>query len=291
MSGKSAHSGAPRVIVFGAGGAVGEACVNALLATGSPVVASMRTKRNNIARRLAESGAEVRRDDLEVDGDWREVAATCDAMVFTTHLSLTMFALRRIPATAQRIVAFSSNNVAIQPDAGMYIEMAAAERSLRERNPNAAILRPTLIYGDPRLPTLTRLMRMARRWPVAPMPGSGRALLQPVFYMDLGRAAAWLVAAERPGTYAIGGPDCVTMRSLYRAVIRAGGGRSRVWAIPTWLLRAASPVLAGLNLFSSDQISRADRDRLVVKQTPLPREIEAQVGLREGLARLASALR
>jgi nucleoside-diphosphate-sugar epimerase len=205
-------------------------------------------------------------------------------------LSLTNFALDRIPVASQRIVVFSSNNVAIQPEAATYVELAAAERSLRTRHPDAAIIRPTLIYGDPRLPTLTRLMLAAQRWPFLPMPGPGRALLQPIFHEDLGRAAAWLADATGPGTYAIGGPDSVTMRSLYRAVIKACGGKARAVSIPLIALRLGSPLLSVLNLYSHEQTLRAARDRLVVQQTPLPPEIRAKVDLREGLSRLATAL-
>lgn len=276
--------------MFGAGGAVGEAAANALIAQGWRVTASLRTRREDAAARLAAQGAVVRHDDLEESGDWPEAAAGCEALVFTTHLGLTNFALARIRPTAnQRIVAFSSNNVAIHPEAKSYAEIADAERSLRARYPGAAIIRPTLIYGDPRLPTLTRLMRMARAWPFVPMPGAGRALVQPIFHEDLGRAAAWLAGAGE-GTYAIGGPDSVTMRALYRAVIRAIGSKARVVSVPTPLLRMGAPVLALLKLYSLEQTSRVDRDRLVVRQTPLPPELLAKVSLREGLARLAMAL-
>jgi nucleoside-diphosphate-sugar epimerase len=277
-------------IVFGAGGAVGESAAHALIARGWQVTASLHAKRKDAAERLAQSGATIRYDDLEEPGDWPDAAARCDAILFTTHLGLTNFALDRIKVANQRIVVFSSNNVAIQPEAASYVELAAAERSLRTRHPDAAIIRPTLIYGDPRLPTLTRLMRAARRWPLLPMPGAGRALLQPIFHEDLGRAAAWLVDAAGPGTYAIGGPDSVTMRSLYKAVARAGGGKARIIPIPLMLLRLASPILAVLNLYSEEQTLRAGRDRLVVQQTPLPPEIQAKVDLKEGLARLATAL-
>lgn len=279
-----------RAIVFGAGGAVGEAISRALLSRGWRVTASMYSERHEVAERLSRDGAEVRRDDLDVEGDWVAVAAASDALIFTTHLALTTYALRRITVTTQRIVAFSSNNVAIHPDSAFYAELADAERSLRARHPGSAIIRPTLIYGDPRLPTLTRVMRMARSWPVLPLPGSGRALLQPVFHEDLGAAAAWLADAQSSGTYAVGGPDSVTMYNLYREIIRAGGAKTRIHRIPAWVLRAAAPVLTGLKLYSKDQISRVDRDRLALVQTPLPAEIVARTSLREGLARLAAAL-
>jgi nucleoside-diphosphate-sugar epimerase len=269
---------------------VGEAAAHALISRDWRVIASMHTKREDAVQRLRESGATVRYDDIEHAGEWAEAAATCDAFVFATHLRLTNAALARITAEGKHVVAFSSNNVAIQPEAAAYAELAAAERTLRDRRPDAAIIRPTLIYGDPRLPTLTRVMRMARRWPVVPMPGSGRALLQPVFHDDLGRAAAWLADGGAGGTYAIGGPDAVKMRTLIRATVRAVGSKAPVMPIPSVILRVGGPLLSLLRLYSPEQTLRADRDRLPVQQTPLPQEIVAKVGLKEGLARLALAL-
>lgn len=279
-----------KAIVFGAGGAVGEATAHALIADGWSVVASVHTHRPDAEARLAESGASIRHDDLEQDGDWIEEAAACEAAVFATHLALTNDALGCMERPPQRLIAFSSNNVAIQPEAPAYAHLAAAERVFRARHPGGAIIRPTMIYGDPRLPTLTRLMRMARKWPLLPLPGAGNALIQPVFYEDLGRAAAWLAGSEAAGVYAIGGPDAVTMRALYRGVLRAARSRSHIVTIPPVLLRAGGPVLKAMKLYSSDQALRADRDRLPAAQTPLPREIVAKIGLKEGLARLAQAL-
>lgn len=271
---------------------MGEAIAHALIADGWRVTASMHTDRPDVAERLKRAGAEVRRDDLDAaEGEWAAAAAGKDALIFTTLLERTNFALSRMQAATQRIVVFSSNNVAIHPDSAFYAQMEADERSLRARHPGAAIIRPTLIYGDPRLPTLARVMRMARSWPFVPMPGSGRALLQPVFHEDLGRAAAWLAGEDCAGTYVVGGPDSVKMRDLYREVIRASGRRARIQSIPGWVLRLAEPALTGLGLYSKDQVSRVDRDRQVVKQTPLPSQIVAKTSLREGLQRLAGAMK
>lgn len=280
-----------RAIVFGAGGAVGEATAHSLIARGWHVMASVHTRRDDAIARLTENGVIVSYDDLEKDGDWIGAAAGRDVIIFATHLTLTNAALERIGTGAKRVVAFSSNNVAVQPDAKAYSSLAAAEAALRARHPGAAIIRPTMIYGDPRLPTVTRLMRMARNWPLMPVPGSGSALVQPIFHEDLGRAAAWLADNDVAGVFAIGGPDAVTMRALYRYAARAIGSRARTVTVPLWLLRVGAPALAALNLYSRDQTLRANRDRLPVKQTELPPELVARVGLKEGLSRLASTLR
>jgi len=281
-----------RVIVFGAGGAVGEATAHALVASGWSVIGSMHKPRPEAEARLRESGVEIRYDDLELPGEWAEVACGCEAIVFVTHLNLATLALSRMPAGDQRIVVFSSNNVAIQPKAKAYAELAQAERSVQRLRADVAIIRPTLIYGDPRLSTVTRLMRLARRAPLLPMPGRGLALVQPVFHEDLARAAAWLAGASGAATYAIGGPENVTMRAFYRAIVKAADAKTtRVVAIPRWLLLIFGPVLNLLGLFSQEQSARADRDRLAVRQSPPPPQVHAKVGLKEGLARLALALR
>jgi NADH dehydrogenase len=165
--------------------------------------------------------------------------------------------------------------------------MAAAEQRLRAHFPQAAIVRPTLIYGDPRLPTLTRLMRMARRSPLLPLPGSGRARVQPVFHADLGDLAAGLARPDAPsGVFAAGGPDIVTMRELYAAVAAAADAKPLIAPLP----RLALSFAAALDLLSDEQAARAEYDRVAIVQDALPAGLAPRTGLREGLARLFSAL-
>jgi uncharacterized protein YbjT (DUF2867 family) len=274
-------------LVVGAGGAVGEAAALELAARGWRVTASMHTPRTEATARLEAAGAAVALHDLERADDWAE--QRYDAVVFAARLDLAVRALERADIGAARIVAFSSNNVAVHPEAPTYRALAEAEAKLRARFPDAAIVRPTMIYGDPRLATLTRLMALARKIPVLPLPGSGRARVQPVFHEDLGRVAAGLAVGVAPGIYAVGGPDIVSMRALFEAAARAAGARCMIAPIPAPLLRLAAPLLSFAG-FSGDQVQRAERDRLAVEATPLPAELAPRVGLEAGLARLAAAM-
>lgn len=274
-----------RALVIGAGGAVGEAIVAALAARGWRVHASMRTRRDDVLRRLAASGASVSFHDITTDDGWAPLAESSDALVFATHLELTVSALERLKR-AERIVAFSSNNVAIHPDAPTYRALANAEHSLRARFPSATIIRPTLIYGDPRLETLTRVLRMAHAWPVIPLPGSGRARMQPVFHEDLGRLAAGLADTGQGGVYALGGSDVMTMRELFAQAKRTTGGRGMVLPVPAPLLKVA----AFTGAYPAEQAARADWRRVAIPQTPIPDDLLPRMRFEDGLARHWAAM-
>jgi uncharacterized protein YbjT (DUF2867 family) len=274
-----------QALVVGAGGAVGEAIVMALAERGWRVQASMRTRRDDAVHRLAAAGASSSFHDIATDDGWIPLAEQSDALIFATHLELTVAALARAPPI-ERVVAFSSNNVAIHPEAETYRALAAAETALRARFPAAAIIRPTLIYGDPRLETLTRLLRMAHTWPVMPLPGSGRARIQPVFHEDLANVAAGLADRAASGVYAVGGPDVITMRDLYQNVKRVTAGRAPILPTPSAVLGLAS----ALGFYSAEQTARANRDRTVIPQTPLPQELLPRTRFDAGLARHWAAI-
>ena len=278
-----------RALVTGAGGPVGEAIATALLRDGWAVVASMRRRRAATIARLQAQGAEVAFHALPDDSaQWARAAGGCDALVVAAHLQAATAALQNAAVECGRVVAFSSNNVVADAGAPSYVALAAAEAALRARFADAAIVRPTLIYGDPRLPTLTRLMRLAQRWPVLPMPGSGRALVQPVFHRDLAALAAGLAAADAPGgVFAAGGPDVLSMRDLYRAVTDALGVSRLILPTP----RPALALATALRVLTREQAARADVDRIAAPQDALPLSLTPRTTLAEGLAAHVSALR
>lgn len=268
-----------RALVFGAGGAVGEAAALALRGAGWDVTASLRQTPPAAEARLARAGARIVFHTLP-EGSWKADAVGADAIVFTTHISLAEAALSGV-APPKRLVVFSSNNVAADAQAPSYNLMADAEQRLRAVFPNIAIVRPTMIYGDPRLQTLTQLMRLARRWPVLPVPGSGRTRVQPVFHEDLGKLAAALCADDAPhGTFAVGGPDIVTMRDLYRAVTRALQVSRMIVPTPRFAMNIA--VRAGR--LTAEQVARANTDRTAIVVDPMPQALAPCTSLAEGLA-------
>lgn len=280
--------------VAGAAGSVGEAISHALLRRGWRVTASMRTPRSIVRRNLEAAGAQVLVEDLR-QRPWSVASPTeFSVLIFPTHLQVTLKALKAghgnlLPSA--RVLAFSSNNVAIHPTAPAYRELAELEAELKGRYDTCVIIRPTLIYGDPRLPAVTRVMRFARRWPIVPLPGSGRALVQPIFFEDLAEIAATLAERGEPGVYAAGGPEVVSMRAFFERIVSAAETNARVVSIPRAALKLAGGLLSRAAIFSADQIERVDYDRVAAVLSPLPSGVQPRFSLADGLAHLAAALR
>lgn len=249
----------------------------------------MRGSHAQAAERLAAAGAQVQRLDLETPGELQRAVDGCDAIVFTNNLRLTARAMAELASPDIRLIAFSSNNVAVHGEAQTYQALKQAESELRALRPRAMIIRPTLIYGDPRLATVTALMRYAKSWPAMVMPGAGGAKVQPVFYEDLGRLCVGLLdSGAEGGTFAVGGPDIVTMRGLFEAVQAAVGVRRPIIPVTGAILKLAGAMGAGG--FSAEQVARAERDRVALGDIP-PEELRPRIGLHDGLSRLAHALK
>ncbi len=289
------HSSAPDlalgpgrlVAVLGAGGAVGEAIARRLIAAGHRVRAGVR-RPGAAGDRLAALGAAVTIARLEAPEEIAALFVGADAGVATPILTESLAAAPAL-AALDRAIVFSSNNVAVAPDDPVYAALAAAEAQWRAIAPRATIVRPTLLYGDPRLKAVPDLMALMRRTPVMPVPGLGRALQQPLFVED---AAALVVAAldasDSAGrTLAIGGPDVLSLRALYAAVSRAAGGVRVLAPTPRALLRLAAYMGAPL---SAAQIARAHLDKTARRVDPLPAGWAPATDIRSGLAHLARRL-
>jgi uncharacterized protein YbjT (DUF2867 family) len=211
-----------------------------------------------------------------------------DGVILAPILTVSARAARVLAdASVTRAVFLSSNNVAIDPEAPVYAALAAAEAEVRDVLATACILRPTMIYGYPGDGNLARLMRVMRRWRLAPIPGTGAALQQPVHVDDVGRAAvaALLEPACTGATFALGGPVVLTLHDLYRACARAIGRPVLMPRVPV----APLVPLARIAGLKAAQFARIDRDKTAQGPAPPP-TLAPRVPLQQGLAGLAAVL-
>jgi len=276
------------VAVFGAAGAVGEAIVRTLKAGGHSVRPVSRRPQALAADLGCCVGADLN-DPASVVG----ALMGASAAVFVPVLTLSVNALPALAeAGVSRAVFFSSNNLAVKAADPAYASLAAAEEALRQSAVAWTILRPTLIYGDPRLVTMARLLQMARRFPVLASPGLGLARQQPIFHEDLAAVAAWSVTA--PETHhtvlPLGGPEVMPLHELYAAASCAAGGTGLVAPIPFAALRLAKRILGPRFPLDDAQLARIQAEKHVTEPVSLPEEVRPRTPLAEGLARLLSAL-
>jgi NADH dehydrogenase len=110
---------------------------------------------------------------------------------------------------------------------------AEGERAVREIFPEAAILRPSAIFG-PEDKFFNQFASMARYFPALPLPGGGHTKLQPVFAADVAAAIEKCLEdqATRGQTYELGGPRVYTFRELMELILRETGRKRMLLPVP-----------------------------------------------------------
>ncbi len=255
------------VHVVGATGRSGLAVCRALQAAGIPIVPLVRS--------LAKWNATGRAEGLE--GEPR-------AMELTDHFSLTV-ALR----DAVRLVscAHARHTQALvdatQPDVLMVLlgstrrftrwpdshglGVMDGERVFIGSGRPGVMLHPTMIYGAEGEDNVQRLAKLLRRLPFVPLPGGGRALVQPIYQADVTRCI--LTALDRnwpePETLVVAGPQPLPYADFVRAVAAAAGLHApRIIPVPVQVLRVVAPFtgfLPGIPNIGHDEIRRLTEDK------------------------------
>ncbi|WP_290890522.1 NAD-dependent epimerase/dehydratase family protein [Arenimonas sp.] len=226
-------------LVFGLSGQVGAAFAQALAPTDPPCIA--------VSRQPHPAGRGVRWVQAGLE-DFQCV----DAIGAIASLGpLDAFAdwLERSPLAPARVVALGSTSVhgkRDSPDAGervLAMSLRTAERRLATvagaRGIALTVLRPTLVYGNGRDRNLSRLVAVARRWRVLPLPSTARGLRQPVHVEDV--AAAVLACLReprpRPGFFDLPGGEALPFDQMAARALAAGAPGARLVRVPGWAFR------------------------------------------------------
>lgn len=142
---------------------------------------------------------------------------------------------------------------------------ADGETAVREEFAEAAILRPSLIFGEGD-GYFTQMASLSRFLPLMPLIG-GRTRFQPVYVGDVADAIAAAAASEaRPGrVYELGGPEVLTQKQLLKLILREAGRSNPLVPVPAGLARLmALPMgLLPRPLLTADQVSLLHIDNVV----------------------------
>jgi NADH dehydrogenase len=255
------------VTVFGGSGFIGAQAVRQLAKAGWRIRVAVRNPAKAYAMRLH---GDVGQIDI-VQANIRNEPSLRRALSGATASVNLVGVLRETGRQGfQALQVMGARNVAIAARAegvGRVVQMSAigadanspskyartkaeGEAAVREIYPDAAIVRPSIVFG-PEDDFFNRFAAMAQISPVLPLIGGGHTRFQPVFVGDVGKAlAVAAVAPEAAGqTYELGGPAVFTFRQLMELMLAEIGKRRGLLPLP-WpaasLLGAAGDAANGL---------------------------------------------
>jgi uncharacterized protein YbjT (DUF2867 family) len=143
----------------------------------------------------------------------------------------------------------------------------AGEAALLASGRHGVILHPTMIYGAEGEDNVQRLAALMRRLPLAPLPGGGRSLVQPIHQDDVTASLCAALGRDWPAPRAIviAGPEPLRYADFVRAVCHAAGVRvPPVLPVPLAPLLALSPVtrlLPGLPRVRAAELRRLTENK------------------------------
>jgi nucleoside-diphosphate-sugar epimerase len=246
--------------IIGAGGRSGQALTRALRYAGRPFRPVLRNA-------ATWNGAEPPRiADLTDAPALAAALAGMEIIVSTAHARHAPAILAAAPAGAALVLMGSTRRYSRWPDAhgdGVRAGEAAFLASVRP----GVMLHPSMIYGATGENNVQRLAALMRRLPALPLPGGGRALVQPIHQEDVTAClmAAITRAPALSGTLVIAGPQAMPYREFCAAVARAAGlAPRRVLPVPAGALMALAPLTRALPFLpriGADEIRRLTEDK------------------------------
>ncbi len=274
------------IALVGATGRSGMALARALAGSGA---AFTPVARNAAAWAASGLPGVLRTADLRDATALRRALAGASRIVSTAHARWAPALLAAAEPGASFVLMGSTRRFSRWPD-DHGDGVRAGEAALLASGRAGVMLHPTMIYGAEGEDNVRRLAALLARLPVAPLPGGGRALVQPIHQDDVTRclAAALRLHWEGPQAIVIAGPAAMPYRAFLRAVAAAAGLRAPpILPIPALPLRLVAPltrIIPGLPRVGADEIRRLTEDK-DFDIGPMRRVLGVEpIGLAEGLA-------
>lgn len=147
-------------------------------------------------------------------------------------------------ALGARMVHVSAIGADENSEVGYARSKGAAERLVLVAQPDAVIMRPSILFG-PEDDFFNRFAALARMSPVLPLIGGGHTKFQPVFVGDVAAAIADAVDGRLNAgtTYELGGPNVYTFKELMQYILATIGRRRLLVPLPFFAARIKALLL------------------------------------------------
>jgi nucleoside-diphosphate-sugar epimerase len=228
------------VHVIGASGRSGAALCRSLFADGVPFVPVVRS-----LDRWAATGVPVAAVTADLERDGLPAAlAGAERIASCAHARHIPAVLAGAPSGARFAFLGSTRKFTLWPDAHGN-GVLQGERAFLASGRAGVVLHPTMIYGAEAEDNVQRLAALLRLLPIVPLPGGGRALVQPIHQSDVTRCLRAALERDWPGpeSIVIAGPKALPYGDFVRAVAASAGLRPpHIVNLPAPLLLAAAPL-------------------------------------------------
>ncbi len=242
------------LLLTGATGTIGLPLLRRLTAQGIPVRCLVRDPRRLGAERVR---VQIALGDLSDHLSFRHALRGVDTVVHLASVirdqpngsieELAGVATWRLVqaaerAGAERFVFFSALGASTRSRSRLMRAKAIAERALIESSLAHTVFAPSWVYS-PSDPFMTLLERMS--WlPVIPIPGSGRAVFQPMWAEDVADCViaalpGGALAAESDGArYELAGPETLAYREIVEIALGSFHRRRPIAGVPRRVVRS-----------------------------------------------------
>jgi uncharacterized protein YbjT (DUF2867 family) len=251
------------VAVLGASGRSGAALCRVLAEEGTPFIPVVRDPARWAATGLPGT---PRVADLRDAAALRPALAGAASLVSCAHARHAPAILAAAPEQTLIVLMGSTRRYSRWAD-DHGDGVRAGEAALLASGRRGVILHPTMIYGAEGEDNVQRLAALMRRLPLAPLPGGGASLVQPIHQEDVTASLRAALARDwdRARALVIAGPSPLRYADFIRAVCRAAGVRvPPVLPVPLAPLLALAPLtrlLPGLPTVRAAELRRLTEDK------------------------------
>lgn len=246
---------ARRVLILGGSGFVGRRLVRALAKLHYTVRVPTRSRARS-RRLLVTPEAEVVQANVHDSASLRDLMQGCDCVVnlvgilnerghdgsgfAAAHVELAEKLVEACDATGiSHLVQMSALKADADRAPSHYLRTKGrAEQIIMEANVDAAIFRPSVIFG-PDDSFVNRFAHLLRALPVLPL-ACARARFAPVFVDDVVKAFTAAVRGGLTGTYELCGPDIYSLGEIVHLIRAQLGLRCLVVPLPQTLAHATA---------------------------------------------------